>query len=59
MISIILIAIILILILKMKNEKLTDILSWIIGLPLLALFFYLSNWLTTWWTAFKLSFFGF
>ena len=51
--------IILALIFGRKNEKVKDALGWIIGIPLIALFWYFSTWLTTWWTAFKLSFFGF
>ncbi len=42
-----------------KNEKIKDMLGWIIGIPLIGLFWYFSSMLTTWWTAFKLSYFGF
>jgi len=51
--------IILALIFGRKNEKVKDILGWIIGIPLIALFWYYSSLITTWWTAFKLSYFGF
>ncbi len=51
--------IILALIFGRKNEKVKNILGWVIGVPLIGLFWYFSSWLTTWWTAFKLSFFGF